>query len=169
LKEEEEKHKEEEKKKVDDEEEKDVAALGDEERQHHKWAKVVKGVHKDSENRLKLKRLSAAEKTELFKTIRFSFMKHEELLALTMNPTFELAKQCVIEGLSVRLNPYENGIKEGLTINIEPRANYDPTSCTHVAQNPATADGGPAQFSNQSHPGQGRPFGPVPNPGTGNN
>ena len=133
LKEEEQKHKEEESKKVADEEEKEVAALGDEERQHHKWGKVINGVHKSSENRLKLKRLSKAEKTELFKTIRFSFMKHEDLLALTMNPTFELAKQCVIEGLSVRLNPYENGIKDNLTINIEPRANYDPTLCNHVS------------------------------------
>ena len=61
---------------------------------------------------MKLKRLSKAEKTELFKTIRFSFMKHEDLLALTMNPVFESAKQFVIEGLSVRLNPFENGIKD---------------------------------------------------------
>jgi hypothetical protein len=126
LKEEETKKKEEEKKKVDDEEVATVAAFTDEERQHHKWAKVVKGVQKDSENRLKLQRLTKAQKTALFKTIRFSFMKHEDLLALTMNPKFELAKQCVIEGLSVRLNPYENGIKESLTINIEPRANFDP-------------------------------------------
>jgi hypothetical protein len=92
LKEEETKKKEEEQKKVDDEEVATVAALTDEERQHHKWAKVIKGVQKDSENRLKLQRLTKAQKIALFKTIRFSFMKHEDLLALTMNPVFELAK-----------------------------------------------------------------------------
>ena len=39
-------------------------------------------------------------------------MKHEDLLGLTTNKTFELAKEFIIEGLSVRLNPYENGIKD---------------------------------------------------------
>ena len=75
---------------------------------------------------MKLNRLSKAEKIELFKTIRYSFMKHEDLLALTTNTTFELAKQFIIEGLSVRLNPFENGIKDSIAINIEPRANYNP-------------------------------------------
>lgn len=56
-------------------------------------------------------------------------MKHEDLLALTTNPTFELAKQFIIEGLSVRLNPFENGIKDQIAINVEPRANHDPTKC----------------------------------------
>ena len=37
-----------------------------------------------------------------------------------------MAKEFIIEGLSVRLNPYENGIKDAVQINIEPRANYNP-------------------------------------------
>ena len=53
-------------------------------------------------------------------------MKHEDPLALTANTTFELAKQFIIEGLSERLNPFENGIKDSIAINIEPRANYNP-------------------------------------------
>jgi|APSaa5957512535_1039671.scaffolds.fasta_scaffold68705_2 hypothetical protein len=56
-------------------------------------------------------------------------MKHEDLLALTTNKTFELAKTFIIEGLSVRLNPFENGIKDAVAINIEPRANYDLANC----------------------------------------
>jgi len=82
---------------------------------------------------LKLKRLTKAQKVELFKTIRFSFMSHEDLLALTVNPTFDLAKAFIIEGLSVRLNPYENAIKGNNTINLEPRANYDPALCNHAS------------------------------------
>lgn len=48
-------------------------------------------------------------------------MKHEDLLALTANKTFELAKDFIVEGLSVRLNPFENGIKDETKINCEPR------------------------------------------------
>jgi len=66
-------------------------------------------------------RLNKKEKAELFLTIRYSFMKHEDLLALTSNSTFALAKDFIVEGLSVRLNPFENGIKGELKINVEPR------------------------------------------------
>jgi type I site-specific restriction endonuclease len=72
------------------------------------WAKKVKSVHKESAERLQLKRLSKAEKKELFKTVRYSFLEHEELLKLTANPVFELAKEFVIEGLSVKLASSSN-------------------------------------------------------------
>ena len=42
-----------------------------------------------------------------------------------MNPIFELAKNFIVEGLSVRLDSYENAIKKELNINIEPRVNYE--------------------------------------------
>jgi hypothetical protein len=51
-------------------------------------------------------------------------MKHEDLLALTCNKTFDLAKDYIVEGLSVRLNSFENGIKTDLKINTEPRVNF---------------------------------------------
>jgi len=54
-----------------------------------------------------VKRLTKTQKADLFKTIRYGFLHHDELLALTMNPTFELAKNFIVEGLSVRLNSYE--------------------------------------------------------------
>ena len=56
------------------------------------WADEVAEAHQQAANSLKLKRLTKDQKVELFKTIRFSFMKHEDLLALTTNKTFELAK-----------------------------------------------------------------------------
>ena len=61
----------------------------------------------------------------LFKTIRFSYLKHEDLFSLSMNPMFELAKNFIVEGLSVRLDTYENAQKKDLNINIEPRVNYE--------------------------------------------
>ena len=52
-------------------------------------------------------------------------MKHEDLLALTANPVFSEAKDFVVEGLSVKLNTFENAIKTDLQINTEPRSNYE--------------------------------------------
>ena len=74
---------------------------------------------------MKLVRLSSIQKKALFKTIRYSYCKHEDLLGLTLNKQFELAKEFVIEGLSVRLNPYENAIKTELKINTQPRVNFE--------------------------------------------
>lgn len=61
----------------------------------------------------------------MFKTIRYSYLKHEELLELTLNPVFDLAKNFIVEGLSVRLDTYENAGKKELHINIDPRVNYE--------------------------------------------
>ena len=44
---------------------------------------------------------------------------------MSMNPMFELAKNFIVEGLSVRLDSYENASKKELNINIEPRVNYE--------------------------------------------
>ena len=52
-------------------------------------------------------------------------MKHDDLFSMSMNPIFELAKNFIVEGLSVRLDSYENAIKKELNINIEPRVNYE--------------------------------------------
>ena len=52
-------------------------------------------------------------------------MQHEDLLALTTNPYFAEAKDFIVEGLSMKLNPYENAIKSELQINSEPRSNFE--------------------------------------------
>ena len=41
------------------------------------WAKKVQVIHKESNERLKLQRLSKAERKELFRTVRYSFLEHE--------------------------------------------------------------------------------------------
>jgi hypothetical protein len=83
----------------------------------------------------------------LFLTIRYSYCKHEDLLQLTTNKVFEEAKDYIVEGLSVRLNPFENAIKSELKINTQPRINFEPTNYAAGA-NPLTAGGANAVASN---------------------
>lgn len=67
-------------------------------------------------------------------------MSHEDLIAFHSNKTFELAKDFILEGLSARLNSFENAIKKDLIINTEPRVNYEPSKGLKV--NPSIgADG----------------------------
>ena len=51
--------------------------------------------------------MSKVEKEKLYKAIRYSYLKHEELLDLSLNPDFAGAKDYILEGLSYRLNSYE--------------------------------------------------------------
>lgn len=44
---------------------------------------------------------------------------------MTINPLFDLAKNFIVEGLSVRLDPYETATRKDLHINIEPRVLYE--------------------------------------------
>ena len=63
----------------------------------------------------------------MFKTVRYSYISHENLLKLTVNPYKPIseAKPLIMEGLSFKLNDYENAIKDDLEINIEPRVVLD--------------------------------------------
>ena len=81
----------------------------------------MEAIHKVCSDRVQLKRLRKDEKLELFKTVRYSYLSHENLISLTSNKTFELAKDFVLEGLSLKLNAFEAGIKTEPTININPR------------------------------------------------
>ena len=106
--EEEEKKKHEEEKKLKDEEEKkhneEFAKLDEVGKIQSTWRKKVDETHSKATDRLKLKRLSKAQKLELFKTIRYSYLNSEGLLHMTMNPTFELAKNFIVEGLAMQLD-----------------------------------------------------------------
>lgn len=106
--------------------EEEYKALDPWQRFNRHYEEIVAKTHTHIQDRLKLQRLSKAERTELFKTIRFSFIKHEDLLHLLTLPRFELAKDLIAQGLSVRLNPYENAIKSELKINTEPRTYFEP-------------------------------------------
>jgi hypothetical protein len=77
------------------------------------------------EARLLLKRLNKEEKLALFSEIRWGFLKHKELLSLRQNQVFDLAKNLIVEGLSVRLDPHEVAAKDVISINMHPRVRYD--------------------------------------------
>jgi hypothetical protein len=74
-----------------------------------------------------IKRLNKAERVELFKTVRYSYIPHEDLIKLTKEKQFSDAKALILEGLSFKLNSWENAIREDLSINVEPRVTYDST------------------------------------------
>ena len=123
-KEEENKKKEEEAKAKEDAYNTEYGALKDFEKYNWDWRKKVEAVSKDCIARAKITRLTKEQKTELFRTIRYSYMSHEELIMLTQNTVFELAKDFILEGLSFRLNSFENAIKKDTRINTEPRSNF---------------------------------------------
>ncbi len=43
----------------------------------------------------------------------------------SINPYFAEAKELIMEGLSFKLNAFENAIRDDLKINTEPRVNTD--------------------------------------------
>lgn len=80
------------------------------------------------EARLDKARLNKEERRKLYKTVRYSYMSHKELVKLSADQAFEEARDLVLEGLSLRLKTYENvdGEEEvPLTINLNPRTNYE--------------------------------------------
>ena len=56
---------------------------------------------------------------------------------MSQNPLFELAKDFIVEGLSVRLEKLDNAQLKGLNINTEPRVNYEVNehNSTHINNN----------------------------------
>ena len=52
----------------------------------------------------------------MFKTVRYSFISHENLLKLSAseNAYVQEAKPFIMEGLSYKLNEHENAIREDL-------------------------------------------------------
>lgn len=67
--------------------------------------KKLSDMQKECEGWLDLKRVGKNDKIELFKAIRYGYLNNESLLKMNSNPIFELAKNFIIEGLSVLLDP----------------------------------------------------------------
>ena len=77
--------------------------------------------NKEIEALLAIKPLTDACKIKIFKSIRFSYMTHDELLKLSMDPDFTLGKEMIMQGLSCKLNNYEHSGVTELLINLRPR------------------------------------------------
>lgn len=55
-------------------------------------------------------------------------MAHDELIALSIDPKYEVCREYITEALSYKLNRYENAIKENLKFNnANFRVNYEPS------------------------------------------
>ena len=88
---------EEQKKHDEEQKQKDDAynALSAHQKFNRDWELKVKEIHADIAKQSQLCRLNKDERRQLFKTIRYSFCKHEDLLALLVNPRFAEAKDFV--------------------------------------------------------------------------
>ena len=106
----------------------------------HDWNKKVEDIHTKATDRLAIKRLTKEEKKELFRSIRYSFLHHEELLKLAADPQFELAKDFIVEGLTYKLDQKDkNVLGEKLKINVHPRVYYggfDPKLAKGTSEDP---------------------------------
>jgi hypothetical protein len=97
-----------------------------EDRSHNKFNEVIKG-------RLHREPFTDEWKLNMFKTIRWAFMTHEQLVNVSRNPEFVLAKDMVLTALSCRLDCYDTFKKEELGFSITPRTQYCP-----IAKNDAS-------------------------------
>lgn len=85
--------------------------------------------------RLELSRLNKEQRKDLFKVVRYSYLPNEDLVKASQNKVFEEAKDFIVEGLSIRLNPLESIEEEkkaNYIVNIEPRELYIPTEERHI-------------------------------------
>ena len=73
------------------------------------------------ENKSHKKRLTKDEEKTLIYCIRFSFLSHADLISLTNDPIMKDYKDLILQGLSARLNSYENTNEPKPLINLTPR------------------------------------------------
>ena len=69
------------------------------------------------------KRLTPEEERELISCIRLSFLSHADLIILNNEPIMNNFKDLIMQGLSARLDTYENAEEKNIIINLKPR-NY---------------------------------------------
>jgi hypothetical protein len=85
--------------------------------QYKEWKKHLLEIEKIS----KKKRLTPEEEKTLIYCIRFSFLSHSDLISLTNEPIMKDYKDLILQGLSARLNTYENTSEPRHLINLKPR------------------------------------------------
>ena len=75
----------------------------------------------DIENSLKLYKLNNEQIRELILCIRFSYLSHKELISLNSVEEMNNHKDLILEGISLRLNPYEFNDQNNYKVNISSR------------------------------------------------
>jgi len=74
-------------------------------------------------NKLIKRRLTPEEERNLVSCIRLSFLSHSDLILLNNEPLLDNFKDLIMQGLSARLDTYENAEEKNMIINLKPR-NY---------------------------------------------
>jgi hypothetical protein len=104
-------------------------------------------------DRLKMSRLTKAEKKDLYGCVRFVHMPHEELIGLSVNEKYAVCREYITEALSFKLNRYENAIKDNLQYNnANYRVNAEPTAEESAWQDRSQGNA----FSSQAQPTAGQ-------------
>ena len=84
---------------------------------YNKWKKHLDELDKNS----KKKRLTPEDEKMLVLCIRFSYLSHADLIGLTNEPIMQNFKDLILQGLSARLDTYENTSEKKTIINLKPR------------------------------------------------
>lgn len=84
-------------------------------------------INKQVRQRLERQPLTNPEKMEIFKAVRWAFMTHEQLVAVSRDPAFELAREMIFTALSCRLDTYDATLKEDVAFSLVPRSAYKST------------------------------------------
>ena len=88
-----------------------------EEDHYNNWKKHLEALQKN----LKKNKLTPEEEKMLILCIRFSYLSHADLIELTNEPIMEKYKDMILQGLSRRLDNYENTDDKKTIINLTPR------------------------------------------------
>lgn len=97
------------------------------------WLKneEVDKLRKEANERMRVRGMRPEDKRELFKTVRFAFLTHQELLHCSRDPLFHEAKEYLVEGLTYKIEPEEVLGKDETVISLIPRVHYKFPERTH--------------------------------------
>ena len=95
------------------------------------WKKHLEELEQNS----KKKKLTKDEEKALVYCIRFSFLSHADLISLSNDPIMGDYKDLLLQGLSARLNTYENTDEQKPLINLTPRHYLRGQQASNINQN----------------------------------
>ena len=127
----EEEKKEEEPNNNENKEQENISPQNDENDPYNIWKKHLDELNKKSQK----KKLTPEEEKALVCCIRFSFLSHADLISLSNDPIMKDYKDLLLQGLSARLNTYENTSEPKPLINLNPRHYLRGQQASNINQN----------------------------------
>ena len=98
---------------------------------YNQWKKHLEELEKNSMK----KKLTPEEEKALVYCIRFSYLSHADLISLSNDPIMKDYKDLLLQGLSARLNTYENTDEQKPLINLTPRHYLRGQQASNIKQN----------------------------------